>query len=701
MSASNISDCVLFGEISELNSKTSENMHKHLLSLIKLLKALERSTMPLHQETHGLQNFLKNIEEALKNVTLIMGYYEVHDKYAALLSKQPITSVAKHLEALKEVKEAEEFFSSGGVIGTESKELISDFARGNENLFAHFRSVIHALGEVDEKCLQHLEKRVDTFIHRDIIYNRDVEERIPGSGDNVADLKDVVFWLCRGFSEGFDIVSSYSVGRSEFLIQCLKIFAERCRSQRIAKLEQDRAFRFLITTQNERIRIPAVPKFHKRRSTRLTRTVAVNPSLQMEAVGLEQSSSSFFPDPNLGDMDVYVYMQLISGFFFLCTIEAETVSEVVPRNKQSKAFENLCKEAARRLRADIEKLTALCVERAKALKTELAPLQCLFPLAEFMRTSFLHRGLSIRSQSQSSVSASLHRELFELYRKLLIALKLCLDIFYENIKGDNRGVPSDATVDELTVKSMTYMELVLFYRSLYAVTINMATASNNSYDMATDSTAFRLDSNTETGIYASFFSCLCSKLSQTISKSTQTDENRDKLFIFNNLTFIVDSFERFDLSDVGCFEAVQQAIERNIQVTRMEFMACWRKLNKPLSRSANIAGSVLEGYREKISQGRVDLIKMSDVERESVKNLFSTFNSDFELAHSLHKTLSIPSSKTYEDIRQEIHTIVEEPYKKFYDKYEKLPFTKFKDKYVKYTPATLKEAIDECYGYRR
>ena len=72
-------------------------------------------------------------------------------------------------------------------------------------------------------------------------------------GDNVADLKDVVFWLCRGFSEGFDIVSSYSVGRSEFLIQCLKIFAERCRSQRIAKLEQDRAFRFLITTQNERI----------------------------------------------------------------------------------------------------------------------------------------------------------------------------------------------------------------------------------------------------------------------------------------------------------------------------------------------------------------------------------------------------------------------------------------------------------------
>ena len=66
---------------------------------------------------------------------------------------------------------------------------------------------------------------------------------------------------------------------------------------------------------------------------------------------------------------------------------------------------------------------------------------------------------------------------------------------------------------------------------------------------------------------------------------------------------------------------------------------------------------------------------MSDVERESVKNLFSTFNSDFELAHSLHKTLSIPSSKTYEDIRQEIRTIVEEPYKKFYDKCELVLFS--------------------------
>merc|ERR1712226_1414136 len=91
--------------------------------------------------------------------------------------------------------------------------------------------------------------------------------------------------LCRGFSDGFDIVSSYSVARSEFLLNSLKAFAERSRAQRMAKQLNDNGFQFLVTSQKSKI--PAVPKYHVKRSSRLTRAVAVNPSLQMEAVGLD------------------------------------------------------------------------------------------------------------------------------------------------------------------------------------------------------------------------------------------------------------------------------------------------------------------------------------------------------------------------------------------------------------------------------
>ena len=64
---------------------------------------------------------------------------------------------------------------------------------------------------------------------------------------------------------------------------------------------------------------------------------------------------------------------------------------------------------------------------------------------------------------------------------------------------------------------------------------------------------------------------------------------------------------------------------------------------------------------------------MTDVERESLKNLFSTFNTDFEVVTNLHKTLSIPSQAAYEDIRAEIETIIVQPYAKFYNELVSLP----------------------------
>ena len=66
---------------------------------------------------------------------------------------------------------------------------------------------------------------------------------------NIGDLKDVVFWLCRGFSEGFDIVSSYSSARSDFFAQMLKAYADRCRNHSATEKHKTTDFNFLITSQ--------------------------------------------------------------------------------------------------------------------------------------------------------------------------------------------------------------------------------------------------------------------------------------------------------------------------------------------------------------------------------------------------------------------------------------------------------------------
>ena len=42
----------------------------------------------------------------------------------------------------------------------------NDFAKGNENLFAHFRSELHALGELDEALILQLHRYTDEFIQR-------------------------------------------------------------------------------------------------------------------------------------------------------------------------------------------------------------------------------------------------------------------------------------------------------------------------------------------------------------------------------------------------------------------------------------------------------------------------------------------------------------------------------------------------------
>ena len=59
---------------------------------------------------------------------------------------------------------------------------------------------------------------------------------------------------------------------------------------------------------------------------------------------------------------------------------------------------------------------------------------------------------------------------------------------------------------------------------------------------------------------------------------------------------------------------------------------------------------------------------MQDVERESLKNLFATLNSEFGRVHTVHKTLSIPDETTHREVHQEIERIVIRPYIDFYNK---------------------------------
>ena len=57
------------------------------------------------------------------------------------------------------------------------------------------------------------------------------------------------YWLCRGLSDKFDVVSSYAAKRSEFLVRSLVSFVERYRIQAVTSTVNANDFDFLRTYQ--------------------------------------------------------------------------------------------------------------------------------------------------------------------------------------------------------------------------------------------------------------------------------------------------------------------------------------------------------------------------------------------------------------------------------------------------------------------
>jgi hypothetical protein len=99
----------------------------------------------------------------------------------------------------------------------------------------------------------------------------------------------------------------------------------------------------------------------------------------------------------------------------------------------------------------------------------------------------------------------------------------------------------------------------------------------------------------------------------------------------------------------------------------------------------------------KISDSKIQT-QLTKQQRDSIKEKFKSFNTEFEEAYTTQKSYAIPDVELRAQVIKEVRQILCPMFNRFYDRYTtNVEFTKNVDKYIKYNKEDLNSLLDKFF----
>ncbi|OAF67428.1 Exocyst complex component 7 [Intoshia linei] len=242
------------------------------------------------------------------------------------------------------------------------------------------------------------------------------------------------------------------------------------------------------------------------------------------------------------------------------------------------------------------------------------------------------------------------------------------------------SMPTDGTVHEITTNVLFLMENM--YQQHISIGYSLMPAESKMITSFDDHT-IRLKSEEY------FKKCYDALRTRLRSMADNYPEKMlQSLFMINNYHHMFKALNRiaFVKSLGSIIESVAEEYSSRIEkYTNHYIVHGWGKLTE-----------VIQSIKRLSYQRTEESNKIKEKDKSRIKDIFSSFNKEYEHAMHLQKMYTIADSRLRADLRKKFENLIE-PYIKFYQSHVYVNFSKSPTKYIKYNPTDIKESISALF----
>lgn len=664
-------------ETMQKSDQLTKGMTGILTSFEDRLAILEKTTLPVYNDTVNLQRTQENIQNTLGALDNIIRHYNVSKNVQETIREGWITSLENYLDSLASVKEAIKYFEENNRNSTELHHLTALFQSGGEALEREFRLLLNRY------C-----KPIAPVVILDLIgtdgelgadEGRASVEQLPARA--VHELTGIADWLLKHNREEY--MQVYANFRSTIVQQSLQGLKDYQKSSSggsmLAAPHGSPAL--------SRSRLKDTPtrktsrRFQQALMKRATHTVLKYSQSVEQATGLpighrRQGSMFEFRDDNL-DLDVEYYLTSITALYKLMQTEKKLMTAVIPVSKRLGVFVRIFQAS---MDSVIQEGDSIAMRAKKnSGKQDFSSMLYVFAILKHLN--------SVRPEFEiifKDCKEILSSKFDALTQTLHSTGRRSLDEFIENIRNDqDRQLPKDGTVHEMTSNTMIFLEQILdFVDTMGGMLAKDPTFQNQTVNLK--------ESDRNSVCMAIFIIRVLSTLGLTLVNKSDwySDPYMKAIFRLNNLHYILKSLQRTGILEITKLhnqDLEDHYLDQILDQKRLYSQSWSRVLHYVLEVDRNLPPRVNHVY------------KLKDKDRQIVKDKFTGFNKEMDDIYKVQKGYAIPSAELRESLKQENRDFILPRYQEFYDKYVNMPFTKHKEKYIRFTPAAINHMMDRFF----
>lgn len=672
------------------SSQLTKSMNGILTSFDERLAKLEKTILPVYNDTSSLQRRQENIDKTLKALDHIIDYYSVSKDVEETIKDGAVGDLESYLESLACIQRAIDYFRVNNPTSPELHNLEALFNEGGVALEKEFRNLLN------RHC-----KPTPPVLIMDMVSPGDEElyteddktsmEQLPEKAMN--DLICIAEWLVRHGKE--DYTSVYATIRSNILLRSLQGWKDYQKSSSGGGGGSGGGGTVSGSTLTvaphgspalSRSRFKDTPtrktakRFQQVLMKKATSTVMKYSQSVEQATGLplghrRQGSIFEMRDENI-DSDVLNYLSSVTALYKLMQCELHLLSKIIPESYWSAIFERIFQASLDMILQDGENLAT----RAKkcAGKHDFLSSLIVFPILKHLKMLKPDFEGILRG-CQSTISSKLD--------SLIISLRTtgirALEDFNDSIKNDlDRQMPKDGTVHELTSNAMIFLEHLKFY----AEPAGGVLAMDPHYGDYLLSVPDREKNEMSVAVY---IARVLGTLGLTLSNKSEaySDPYLKSIFRLNNVHYVLKSLQRTGILEITklCNPDLETQYTDQILEQKRLYSQSWSR----------VLHYVMEVDRP--LPNHVGQQKLKDKDKQNIKDKFTGFNKEMEDIYKIQKGYAIPDTELRESLKRENKDFILPKYSAFYDKYKDMSFTKHKEKYIRYTLLDVRNMIDRFF----
>ncbi|CAG5116997.1 unnamed protein product [Candidula unifasciata] len=510
----------------------TQHMVNILNSFEERLQNLEKTIVPVYNETENLRRRQENIEKTMHTLDNVLSYYHTAKDVEATVKEGPAASdLETYMAYLEKVLKAKKYFETYSPNSKEMKEIERIFEDGKEALQHEFKSLLNRHG-----------RPVPPIVILDLL-NTDEELPPIGADTDLAleqlsekvtqDLRTISKWLTE-YGKSTEFIRTYQTARSFILSRSL------------------------------------AGNFTKKASS----------LLQLEQSHRKQGS---YPDPikeEAADLETDLYINEISALLRLMQSEAHLMRGIIPEKHQRTAFDNIIQQALDTLVNEGELLATAA--RKNVARHEFTAVLSIFPIVQHLRAVKSEFDLILEG-----CQAPTRAKLTSLLSTLDSTGAKALEEFTDSIRNDkSTTMPKDGTVHELANHTIIFLEQLLEYAETAGAMLLMHGEKSNPSALITPENCRNK--------LADYMTRVLSALGLNLSNKAETysDPALRPVFMLNNFNYIIKSLTRSGLLELlsAWNKDIADFYNSQILEQKREYSQSWSKalhyileMDKPLS----------------------------------------------------------------------------------------------------------------------